>query len=206
MIRNIIYDLGNVLISFRPEEYLIKNNYPESLRKIILKDIFGGPEWLLLDNGNISRDTAIDLISEKSALKKDEITLIFKKRTEIMFPLDRNVKVLPELKKQGFKLYYLSNFPSDIFDEIKSRFSFFNYFDGGIISAEVNHSKPDPEIFRILIDRYDIRPAESLYLDDIEINIRAAELSGFYVFHTGGSEDFTEKLKLELKKLLPDNK
>ena len=87
MIRNIIFDLGNVLISFRPDEYLKNNNYPEEKRDIILKDIFMSPEWLLLDNGTIDIKEAIERIEKKSILKRADIVSVFNKRTEIMFPL-----------------------------------------------------------------------------------------------------------------------
>ena len=116
MIRNIVFDLGNVLISFRPSEYLINKNYPENIRRTILSDVFDSPEWKMLDNGDITTREAIDSISLKSSLKREEIAFVFSFRTDIMFPLDDNVRLLPGLKKQGFRLFYLSNFPLDIFD------------------------------------------------------------------------------------------
>ena len=195
MIRNIVFDLGNVLISFRPAEYLEKNNYPPEIRKRILTDIFGSQEWLLLDKGEISLVEAIERIAAKSTLKREEIALIFKLRTDIMFPLGSNVKVLPELKKQGFRLYYLSNFPSDIFSEIKNRNSFFKYFDGGIISSEVKHSKPDITIFKIFFEKYNLKPEESLYIDDIEINVKAARSTGMNGCCTYGSFTISKDLK-----------
>ena len=100
----------------------------KQIRNTILTDIFGSQEWLLLDNGDITTEEAIDSIAQKSSLKREEIAHIFNKRTDIMFPLDQNVRLLPGLKKQGFKLYYLSNFPIDIFDEIKNRILFFQIF------------------------------------------------------------------------------
>ena len=118
MIKNIIFDLGNVLISFRPSEYFDKNKYPEAIKTTILSDIFGSKEWQMLDKGEITTPQAINAISKRSSLKKDEIAHIFNLRTDMIFPLDSNVKLLPELKKRGFRLYYLSNFPADIFDEV----------------------------------------------------------------------------------------
>jgi FMN phosphatase YigB (HAD superfamily) len=192
MIRNIIFDLGNVLISFRPEEYLIKNNYPEAKRKIIHSDIFGSIEWLLLDNGEISLCEAIDRIAEKSLLRREEIALVFDKRTEIMLPLSNNIKLLPGLKKEGLRLYYLSNFPSDIFDEVKSSYSFFNYFDGGIISADVHFSKPDPEIFVVLLHKYCLLAEECFFIDDHEENVSVARSIGMRGFFTSGSANIPE--------------
>ena len=146
MVRNIIFDLGNVLISFKPAEYLEYKEYSPKLREIILKDIFSSREWQRLDDGSITVSEAISSISMTSSLKRDEIAHIFNLRTEIIFPLTRNIKLLPELKKQGFKLYYLSNFPLDIFDEVKNGYYFFKYFDGGIISSQVKLLKPEPAI------------------------------------------------------------
>jgi len=194
MIRNIIFDLGNVLISFRPSEYLEKNNYPPEIRDIILRDIFSSQEWLLIDNGNLTPEEAIHKISRRSKLKMSEIVRIFNKRTDIMFPIESNVRLLPELKKRGFKLYYLSNFPLDIFDEIKNGYPFFRHFDGGLISAEVKHSKPDVRFYKILFKKYGIIPEESLYIDDIESNVIAAEFLGMKGIHLSEKESLEERL------------
>ncbi len=194
MIRNIIFDLGNVLISFRPAEYLERNNYPDEKRNTILKDIFMSPEWLLLDNGTIDTKEAIDRIDNKSILKRAEIVSVFNKRTGIMFPLDDNVKMLPALRKEGFKIYFLSNFPLDSFNEIKNSYSFFKYFDGGIISAEVKHSKPDPAIYLILMEKYSLKAGECILVDDTEVNVMSAEDLGIKGFFTAGSTCISKDL------------
>jgi HAD superfamily hydrolase (TIGR01509 family) len=183
MIRNIIFDLGNVLISWKPDEYLRLNGYDDSDRMIIMDQIVRSKEWLLLDNGDITIDEAAKRIAAKSSLKIPEILSVFDLRIRILFPLVRNTKILPELKKQGFRLYYLSNFPDDIFDEIQNNYELFRYFDGGIISARVKLSKPDPEIFRLLMEMYAIRPEESLFIDDIAANSDSAESVGISGVH-----------------------
>jgi epoxide hydrolase-like predicted phosphatase len=202
MIKNIIFDLGNVLISFRPSEFFDSKDYPDTIKSRILSDIFRSPEWLKLDNGDISTPGAIDAISRKSTLKREEIAHIFNLRTEIMFPLDQNVRLLPELKKEGFKLYFLSNFPIDIFEEIKAGYYFFRYFDGGVISSEVKFSKPDRRIYEILLEKYHLAPEESLFIDDIEINVRAAEATGMKGLVTYGSEEISKELTAVLKNSL----
>jgi len=199
MIKNIVFDLGNVLISFRPSKFFDDKNYPESVISKIIPDIFGSKEWLMLDNGDISTSEAIEAISLKSSLLKEEIVHIFNLRTEMMFPLDQNVRLLPELKKQGFSLYYLSNFPIDIFEEIKTGYYFFGYFDGGVISSEVKYSKPDKRIFEILLQKYHLTAEESLFIDDIEINVRTAESLGMKGFVTYGSEEISKDLSAALK-------
>jgi putative hydrolase of the HAD superfamily len=202
MIRTVIFDLGNVLISFIPSEYLKKRNYPSTIRNIILTDIFQSEEWKKLDNGDIAVNEAIDSIALRSALRREEIALVFNFRADIMFPLDDNVRLLPELKKQGFGVYYLSNFPLDIFEEVKNDYYFFRHFDGGIISSEVKLSKPDARIFRYFIDKYSLNAGECLYIDDIEENVRVAESMGMQGMLTYGSSKIAplleEKLNIRL--------
>jgi epoxide hydrolase-like predicted phosphatase len=194
MIKNIVFDLGNVLISFRPSKYFDDKNYPETIKSKIIPDIFGSKEWLMLDNGDISTSEAIEAIALKSSLQKEEIAHIFKLRTEMMFPLDQNVRMLPGLKKQGYRLYFLSNFPIDIFEEIKTGYFFFRYFDGGVISSEVKVSKPDRRIFEIFLEKYSLIAEECLFIDDIEINVRSAEGVGMKGLVTYGSEEISKEL------------
>jgi len=103
MIKNIVFDLGNVLLSFVPSEYLIKKNYPDNIRNSILRDIFQSTEWKMLDNGDITVPEAIESIAAKSSLKREEIALVFNFRRDIMFPLDDNAKLLPELRKRRWR-------------------------------------------------------------------------------------------------------
>lgn len=199
MIRNIVFDLGNVLISFIPSEYLKKKNYPSNIRNTIINDIFKSEEWKKLDNGDINVTEAIDSIAAKSALKKEEIALVFSFRIDLMFPLDDNVRLLPELKKQGFRVYYLSNFHLDSFEIVKNDYYFFRYFDGGIISADIKLSKPGIEIYRYFLDKYSLKPEECLYIDDIEENIDAADSAGMQTYLTSGSPKIVTRLEERLK-------
>ena len=199
MIKNIIFDLGNVLISFIPSAYLKKKNYPANIRNTILNDVFRSEEWKKLDNGDITVAEATESISLKSALKKEEIALVFNFRTDMMFPLDDNVRLLPELKKRGFRLFYLSNFHLDIFEVIRNDYYFFRYFDGGIISAEIKISKPDIRIYKYIFGKYSLKPDECLYIDDVEENVQAAASTGMQVFLTYGSTKISDELEEKLK-------
>jgi len=195
MIRNIVFDLGNVLLTFRPSEYLEANNYPEERRRLILSDVFGSSQWQRLDDGSLTVSEAIELIATESKLRRQEIEQIFVKRTEMLLPINNNIKLLPELKKEGFRLYFLSNFPLDIFDEVRNTFDFFQNFDGGLISARAGFVKPDSRIYKKLVDMYSIIPEESLFIDDLEANVKAAVSFGMKGLFTGGSEDIGKMLR-----------
>jgi len=198
MIKNIIFDLGNVLISFRPSEYFDKNNYPENFKARILSDIFDSKEWQMLDKGEITTHEVIEAIALKSSLKREEIAHIFKLRKELLFPIDQNVRLLPELRKQGFRLYFLSNFPLDLFEEVKTGYYFFKHFDGGVISAQAKFTKPHSRIYEILLEKYSLMPEECLFIDDIEINVKAAEAVGMKGLVTFGSIGIEKEIKKAL--------
>ena len=83
MIKNIVFDLGNVLISFNPSEFLDKKNYPENIKTRILSDIFQSNEWKKLDNGDLNTIEAIKSIASHSSLKKEEIALYFQTKDRI---------------------------------------------------------------------------------------------------------------------------
>jgi glucose-1-phosphatase len=187
MVKNIVFDLGNVLISFKPSEFFEKKGYSRTIRETILNDIFASKEWLMLDNGEMSTKETIDAIAQKSSLNREEIAHIFKLRTELIYPIDQNVRLLPGLKKRGFRLYFLSNFPIDLFEEVKTGYFFFKYFDGGVISGEAKVSKPDPRIYDILIKKYSLVPDECLYIDDLEINVNVARETGMKGLVTFGT-------------------
>lgn len=195
MIRNIVFDLGNVLLSWQPEEFLAGNGYSKESREIILNEVFRSPEWLKLDNGDLTLSEAVERIASASSLGRDEIIAVFNLRTRIIFPLNCNTKLLPGLKKQGFRLYFLSNFPDDIFDEIESKYDFFGIFDGGLISARVRASKPDTRIYQILLEKYSLIPEECLFIDDSHKNATSAELTGMKGIHLDRPELLKEKLE-----------
>jgi putative hydrolase of the HAD superfamily len=202
MIKNIVFDLGNVLISFKPDAFLDKMGYTAEAKKIIISDIFRSSEWLLLDNGDITTGEAIKRISARSSLDLEEIASVFSFRTKIMYPIKRNIKLLPALKKRGLKLYFLSNFPADIFDEVYNEYEFFKFFAGGIISSEVGLSKPDVRIFEFLLEKYSLEPKQCLFIDDIEINIMTANLVGMKAICALETADLSQLVE---KELVPDS-
>lgn len=195
MIKNIIFDLGNVLISWKPSEYYEKKNYPKQRIDILLNEVFKSDEWCQLDNGDISTQEAIEKIALNSSLNRDEIALVFNQRIEILHPIKNNIKLLPLLKKRGFYLYYLSNFSIDLFKEVVSTYEFFKYFDGGIFSADVGLSKPDLRIYNALLDKYLLKSDESLFIDDLNINVQGARESGIASIYLDSPEKLSEYIE-----------
>jgi putative hydrolase of the HAD superfamily len=172
--------------------------YSPEAKSIILNDIFKSSEWKSIDNGDITTREAIENISTASSLNKPEITAVFNLRKKILYPIDQNIKLLPELKKRGFKLYFLSNFPEDIFDEVFEEYPFFGFFDGGIISARVKASKPGRKIFEILLNNYFLEAKECLFIDDLEANVQTANLLGMKGICALESANLLDQIEKEL--------
>jgi epoxide hydrolase-like predicted phosphatase len=198
MINNIVFDLGNVLLSFNPSGYLDKSGYTTGHKNIIINDIFRSREWELIDNGDITTGDAIDKISSRSSLNRKEIASLFNLRIKILYPITRNTKLLHSLKERGFKLYFLSNFPDDIFDEVHNKYEFFKFFDGGIISSRVKVSKPDRKIFDILLEKYSLKAEECLFIDDNELNVKTADRIGMTGIFVLASDNISELIENKL--------
>lgn len=198
-IKNIVFDVGNVLISFRPDEFHSNRGVSEEKTALYLNDIYHSKEWQMIDRGVMTVPEAIKSIAGKSSLTEQEIAAIFDLLEEVLFPLDENGKLLKGLKKAGYRLYYLSNFPQEMFERVRKKNGFFSNFDGGILSATVRMLKPEPEIYRELIREYALTPAETLFIDDLLHNIEAARAEGFQTLYL---PDHT-RLREELLRFLP---
>lgn len=194
MIKNIVFDIGNVLLNFKPVEYLRTKMEEENI-KSVKEAVFDSPEWPMLDEGTITEKEAIRVISERNAEIKDLVELAFDNWYDMLTPIENSVKLLKELKAKGYNLYYLSNFQELAYDYIIKEYEFFGLFDGGVASFAEKLMKPDKDIYEKLMERYDLKPEECLFMDDTALNIDGAENVGMkgIVFTT--AEDAMDKLK-----------
>ena len=166
MIKNIIFDLGNVIIRGSSVETLMHFTDNENKAKDLIQYIFKTEEWKLLDLGNISKEEAITQM-QKKAPKQYEILIkeVMNKRCEYLVLNNDTIEIAKKLKQKGYHIYVLSNmatFTYEYFREI----DFFKLCDGIIISAYEHVVKPNEKIFRTLLDRYALKAEECLFIDD----------------------------------------
>lgn len=194
MIKNIIFDLGNVLLNFKPLEYLY-TKIPDRQRACqIYEEIFKSTEWLMLDRGLITEDEAIDRICDRNTDKSQLIKAVLDNWYQMLTPIEDVVGVLKELKETGYKVYFLSNFHLLAFEDVSKRYDFFSVFDGGVVSYKEKLMKPEKEIYDKLIKTYGINPHESIFIDDTRENIEGAMKLGFQTIFFTASLDLREKL------------
>lgn len=196
MYKNIIFDLGNVLLSFNPKEYL-KSKIEENRIERVFKEIFLSDEWIKLDEGTITEVEAIENISIRNEDYREDIKKAFENWYDILIPIDDTVNILKRLKEKGYKLYYLSNFHDIAFKKMKEKYDFFNLFDGGVVSYEDKLLKPDERIYKTILNRYNLIAEESIFIDDTKINVKAAKEANI----EGLVFENTNKLKEDLKDL-----
>lgn len=193
-INNIVFDLGRVLIDWRPEVYM-KKHFSEDIATFFWKNIFNSEEWNLMDKGELTEEQLWNLFSQRYSNYIYYINHMKEKVPELLIPIRDNIKMLPALKRYGYKLYVLSNFSSMNFDYVYKKFEFFNIFDGIVISSHVHSVKPELEIYEFLIQKFNINPSESLFIDDKLENIESAQRLKFNVIHLTNSKELKSRLE-----------
>lgn len=194
MIKNIVFDIGNVLIEFHPAEAMRKVGIPEEKIEPLLRASVFNVWWQELDRGFLPEEEVQNyMIADHPELEK-EMKLFFREsRPYLVEPYAYSEEWLKGLKERGYHLYLLSNYPVSYFDmHSRDKFTFMPYIDGQIVSGYVRKIKPDPDIYRLLLETYQLKPEECVFMDDRKENIAAASKLGF---HTILFQDYTQVCK-----------
>ena len=166
MIRNIIFDLGNVIINYNQEQIINNFTKKEEEIKYIYDEIFHAPEWEQMDLGNITNDEAIEVINKRNEFKYQKLTDNFLHEWYKEQEINRDiVEIAKKLKRNGYKLFVLSNMANLTYEYFKKD-EFFSLCTGIIISAHEHLIKPDEKVFRLLLDKYKLNAEECLFIDD----------------------------------------
>lgn len=177
--KNIIFDLGGVVIDWSPKRVVEEFHGDARLPEHLFKKGFFEEYWTEFDRGTLSLSLLIEKMSEFTgfAVRECEEFIMFIRNSLVDIP--RTTELIRELSEKGYSLYCLSNMSVEFYDYLKVR-EVFRYFDGQIISGLENLIKPDPRIYRLLLERYDLNPDDSLFIDDLEANIQAARKEGIH--------------------------
>ncbi len=191
MIKNIIFDIGNVILQFDIKEVIPNFTKKESEKQFIINNIINSPEWLqysLIDTGFISREQAIEIVEDRTNHINDELIEKFWYRyNDYSFINDNVIDIIKELKEKDYKIYLLSNINSHTYNHIKDN-KLFNLVDGYVFSYIEHQVKPYVGIYNTLLERYKLIPQECLFIDDNIKNIKTAN-----------------ELGIQGKKVIPDN-
>lgn len=197
MLKNMVFDLGNVLVKFDSNE-LIYSFFNERQEEV--KSFYFDSLWNEYDQGLYSVEEMI----EKGVKQFPELELSIKKLmyhwTEFVIPLKDNVAFIKDLKRLGYNVYILSNIPEDDTKYLRSC-GVFDNIDGGVFSYEYKKIKPDPEIFHILLKKYDLKASECLFLDDRKDNVVVASNLGFETIEVKDSSKVIDLIKEKISEV-----
>lgn len=175
MIKNIIFDIGNVIVRWDPKN-AVKAVLPEYEPKEFLKNI--KPIWLDLNLGKYTEIEAIDLLHQQLDLSKEKLISLMHKFKTTQDPISGSLELLQNLKKQNYSLYSITDNIREIIEYHKVHSNFLEYFKDIIVSSDVGILKPDPRIFMHLIEKHKLIPSECIFIDDLEANIASAREIG----------------------------
>ncbi|SHI63494.1 putative hydrolase of the HAD superfamily [Clostridium amylolyticum] len=195
MIKNIVFDIGNVLVEYRPEAFIKKFNYTHEINERIMKVIFGSRHWPELDRGTLKQEEATKLFCMDEPELEKEINELMDKWMDMLLPMEDSIKLLLDLKQKGYKVFVLSNYHEKAFKRIQEENEFFNIIDGGVISYEIKYIKPQREIYETLINKYQLNPEETVFIDDVKENLHGAEKVGINTILFKDVLDTKDKLK-----------
>lgn len=194
--KNLIFDMGGVLIRYDPEYFLMREGVLDSSdRDILMKAVFHSPEWAMMDMGLLDEAgmEPIALAKLPSRLHAVAHRLIFEWNNPLE-PIPGMADFIRECKADGYGIYLLSN-ASTMQPTYWQQIPGSEYFDGVVISALEKCVKPQQEIFRVLLNRFQLEATDCVFIDDVQRNVDGAEAVGIKgVRFTGDVQELRSKI------------
>ena len=189
MIKNIIFDIGNVILTFNLD-YLVSSFYKGDDYELLKEKLF--KDWERLDEDAISLEEYENKVKASLPDHLHGYASAVLNHWEYYVSYCKGIsELIYELKRKGYKLYILSNMTRH-FIKIAHRFPVLTEFDGIVYSAPIKFIKPQSEIYNYILNKYNLNPTECLFIDDKKENLDSASRFGIKTFHY---EFNTEKLK-----------
>ena len=192
-IKSIVFDFGGVLVDWNPRHLFRKVFEDENEMEQFLKEICTD-DWNVEQDRGRTLEEGTDLLIKKYPEKADLISLYYDRWPEMLNgTIQGSIDILMKLKEH-YKIYGLTNWSAETFPIALERYDFFSLLDGMVVSGTERVIKPGPEIYKLLIERYNIVPEESVFIDDNLKNVEAAKRLNFKTVHFKNPEQLREEL------------
>ena len=175
----VTFDLGGVLIDWDPR-YLYRTLIPDPVAMERFLAEVTTQEWNAAQDAGRPWTEAVEVLAERYPDQRALIEAYHRRWPETLGgPIDGTVEILADLRRHDVRLLALSNWSAETFPVARERYPFLGWFDGIVISGEIGVAKPDARIFEALIERHDVEPSQTVFVDDSEANVAAAAQLGF---------------------------
>ncbi len=198
MIKNVIFDIGNVLMSFDGKNYGATYFKDKAMAKLLQEAINSFRLWDRCDKGDREVEEVIEEFSKTVKGHEDMAREAVYASLDFVLHVDYAIPWINELHTAGYKVYFLSNYNKYLRDKKPEILDFIPYMDGGVFSCDVQLLKPDRRIYEALLDKYNLAAEECIFLDDREENIAGGCALGM----AGIVVESYEQAYSELKRIL----
>lgn len=198
MIKTVIFDIGNVLTAFAWEEFLHSFGLPQDTVTQIAKASVEDKVWREFDLGVLSDEEILQCFIRNAPQLREEIQLVYRNIHGMIKRADYAIPWIRDLKARGYQVLVLSNFSKKALDECSDAMDFLKETDGGILSFREHLIKPMPEIYELLLNRYQLCAEQCVFIDDLPKNIEGASELGIQTILFTGYEETKQKLEAKL--------
>lgn len=193
MIKNIVFDLGNVLVTFDPKSFLKDLIHNKKIEEDLYSFYFHSDLWILYDQGSYSNEDMIQKGIQIYPQYEKYIRSVIERWVEYVIPIVDNIQLLDLYT--NYSLYIISDIPQYNYDYLNEHYSFLKKVNGGIYSYQEKVCKPNKKMFTRLLEKYKINPQECVFIDDKYENIKTALDLGFKGIHLKDPKDLKKKLE-----------
>jgi putative hydrolase of the HAD superfamily len=181
MIRNVVFDVGNVLVRWSPPDVVhrcfdLALDTDANLKRA--EALFRCLIWRRLNLGELSQLEAECAYQAEFGLTKAETEKLFFHVMDHQLVIEGTVEIAKRLRQAGYRVLGLTDNVREIVAYHKARNSFWELFEGAVVSAEIGLMKPDPAIFRHLLETFRLTAGETVFFDDYQVNIDGAQAVG----------------------------
>src|SRR5262245_650889 len=180
--KNVIFDIGNVLLAWDPAALLRRFVAPD-VHEAYLRGIFLHQDWVELDRGTLEEEAALEGFCARLDAPIDDVRDLLLAAKVSLTPIADGVRLLEELHDLGVRLYCITNMARGTYEFVRRRYTFWERFRGIVVSAHVRMVKPDPAIYRHALATFQIDASETVFLDDKLDNVEAAGSVGMRPIH-----------------------
>ncbi len=195
MIKNIVLDIGNVLIPFSWRHHLDSFGFSDEVKERLAEAVFLNDDWNEIDRGVLTKEELLARFIENDPGVEKEIRMIMENISGTVGDYPYTSTWVPELQAMGYRVYLLSNFSDQQLHDSRAKLPFIDQADGALLSYRYQIIKPDDAIYQKLFKLFDLKPQECLFFDDKKENIDGAVRNGMNGHVFVGYEDAMETIR-----------